>query len=249
MQGFNNYSKIFDTKYTNITRMQACDLIEKYISLKQEFYYVAVKDTDLIVRCYEDEFLRDFYNTIPKNIFVCGRGTFYFSFLLRKPLKEMVGGPGIFLEMLKRSQKKEYKIYFLGSSQSILEKTVKNVEKRLPGIKIVGNHNGYFNDKEESFIIRDINNSGCDILFIGISTPKREIFMRRNISSFENMVCIPVGGMFDVEAGEKKLAPMFISYLGMEWFYRFIQEPKRMFKRYFYSHTKIFYYFVQELIH
>jgi N-acetylglucosaminyldiphosphoundecaprenol N-acetyl-beta-D-mannosaminyltransferase len=244
-----NYIKIFDTIYANVTREVACDLIENLIKEETRFKYVAVKDTDLIIRCKENNHLDNFYKTVPKYIFVCGRGIFYFSYLLGKPLKEMVGGPGIYYEMLKRAERNQYRIFYLGSSESILSKALQNIKKRYTKLLVVGSHNGYFTEQEEKNIIKKINDSNCDILFLGISTPKREDFIERNYSFFNRMICIPVGGVFDIESGEKKLAPKVISYLALEWFYRFIQEPKRLFKRYFYSHTKIFYYFLKEILH
>ena len=75
-----NYSNIFDTSYTNVTREKACDIIEDLLREDDEFKYIAVKDTDLIIRCKENRLLDEFYKTIPKHIFVCGRGIYYLSY-------------------------------------------------------------------------------------------------------------------------------------------------------------------------
>lgn len=241
-------SHLLDTAFLNVSRSQACDLIEKALQLKTGFCYVAVKDVALTVRSLEDAFLREFYHTVPRWIFVDGRGLLYSGFFLGTRFKEMVGGPGIYYEMLTRGEAKGHRFFFLGGTQDVLQKAVASVKKRHPQIRIVGQRNGYFDTTDEAEIVEAINNSGCDILFLGISTPKREQFVQRNKSRFGEVVCIAVGGVFDNEAGIAKYAPKAISLIGCEWLYRIFQEPSRLARRYFYTHPRFLLYFIRELL-
>lgn len=238
---------LFDTEFVNVDRAGACDILEDVIKNKDKFVYAAVKDVALTVRSLESDFLKSFYKK-SDYIFVDGRGILYSSWLLGKPLKAMVGGPGLYYELLKRANNKGYKIYLLGAKKEILTKAVLNIRKRLPKINIVGYQDGYFDLETSSTIVDRINNSLPDIVFIGISTPKREQFIEKNRNRLGNFLCLPVGGVFDIEAGTAKFAPKPISLLGLEWFYRALQEPNRLLKRYFYTHRKFAWYFIRELL-
>jgi N-acetylglucosaminyldiphosphoundecaprenol N-acetyl-beta-D-mannosaminyltransferase len=239
---------LFNTEFVNADRKTACDILESEILKKEKFIYAAVKDVALTVRSLEDKFLNAFYKSCDY-VFVDGRGILYASWLLRKPLKEMVGGPGIYFEMLKRSNDKGYKVYLLGSNKKSLTNAVTNIKKRLPEINIVGYQDGYFKIEDSNKIVDKINKSKPDIVFIGISTPKREQFVEKQKKRFSNFLCIPVGGILDNEAGLTKFAPKIISIMGIEWLYRVIQEPERLLKRYLYTHLKFGLYFFKELFH
>jgi N-acetylglucosaminyldiphosphoundecaprenol N-acetyl-beta-D-mannosaminyltransferase len=239
---------LFDTIFTNCNLSEACFFIETEINKKNNFKYFAIKDVALTVRSLEDYFLNSFYKLYPEKIFIDGKGLLFTGKILHKEFKEMFGGPGLYYEIISRSEKENYSCFFLGASEEVLKKAILNIKLRHPKLNIVGFINGYFTEKEEEDIVIKINNTKCDILFLGISTPKRELFIQRNLSKFNPMVCIPVGGVFDNEANITKFAPKLIANLGMEWIYRVAQEPKRLARRYFYTHTKYFYYLLKEIL-
>lgn len=245
-----NFEKVtlFNTEFVNVDLRTACDILENEIIKKEKLVYAAVKDVALTVRSLESDFLNIFYKK-SDYIFLDGKGILYASRLLGKPLKEMVGGPRIHFEMLKRSNDKGYKIYLLGSKKETLAKTVYNIKRRLPMVNIVGYQDGYFRLENSNQIVDEINRFNPDILFIGISTPKREKFIDMYRHKFANFLCIPVGGVFDNEAGITKFAPKLISIIGLEWLYRVLQEPKRLLKRYLYTHIKFVRYFLAEIFH
>ena len=120
--------------------------------------------------------------------------------------------------------------------------------KKYPGLKIVGVHNGYFDEKEEKKIIQDIKKKAPSILLVGLGAPKQEKWIYDNIRLVGAKVAIGVGGSFDVMAGNVKRAPKWMQMLAMEWFYRFLMEPKRMFRRYFVDDVKFFWYFGRQLL-
>ena len=112
---------------------------------------------------------------------------------------------------------------------------------------IAGYRNGYFNSDEEKDIVEEITNSGANILFVAITSPKKEIFLNRYK---EDLKCINfimgVGGSFDVIAGKVKRAPILAQKLGLEWLYRLFQEPRRMWKRYLVGNLKFIYIIIRK---
>lgn len=161
-----------------------------------------------------------------------GISIIYASRFTANKIKQRVTGIDLMLRLLEVAQEKSYKIYLLGAKQDILENLVNNIKQKYRKIEIVGYRNGYFKDKEEDKIINDINKSKCHILFVGISTPKKEFFLYRHREDLKVPFCMGVGGSFDVIAGEKRRAPEWIQKIGFEWLYRFFQEPRRLWKRY-----------------
>ena len=107
------------------------------------------------------------------------------------------------------------------------------------GIQVVGHRNGYFSAKDESKIISDIKAKSPDLLLVGLGSPKQEKWIYENIEKYNAKVSVCAGATVDFLAGNVKRAPRWMSDHGLEWFYRFTQEPKRMFKRYFVDDTKI----------
>ncbi len=127
---------------------------------------------------------------------------------------------------------RKYKVYYLGAKKENVEKAVSKTAKLFPSFEVVGFHDGYFAESEENDIIKQVNSSGADILFVGTGFPKQELF----ISKYEKQIKVPikvtVGGSFDVIAGVLKRAPRWMQKVGMEWFFRLLQEPMRIKRMY-----------------
>ena len=241
---------IFRTAFDNLTRSEACDEVERLLQDKSRLHTVGVKDVALTVASLEDRFLLDFYNGMDLLV-VDGRGLMYSSYLLhgvKHGFKEMVGGPGTYYELVRRSESKGYRLYYFGASEENLNLAVNNVKKRHPSILVCGQHNGYINEENISNFLRDIDCARPDIVFVGISSPIREKFLHTYELQLPKCLYFFVGGVFDVEAGKAKIAPKLISYLGLEWLWRVVQEPKRLARRYFRTHTRFLYYFIRELL-
>ncbi|ABG87820.1 WecB/TagA/CpsF family glycosyltransferase [Clostridium perfringens] len=147
-------------------------------------------------------------------------------------IPERVTGIDIFENLVKISAEKGYKPYFFGAKQEIVEKVVLNFKERYPNLNVAGYRNGYFSENESDEIANKIRESGADLLFVAFSSPMKEFWIKDNIEKMKVPFCMGVGGSFDVISGKTKRAPKFMQKLGLEWFYRFIQEPRRMFKRY-----------------
>jgi N-acetylglucosaminyldiphosphoundecaprenol N-acetyl-beta-D-mannosaminyltransferase len=175
-----------------------------------------------------------------------GQSIVWASKLLGKPLPERVAGIDLMEELIKRSVEKEYKLYFFGAKETVVQTVVKHYKDLYPSLKIVGCRNGYFNDEDEEGIVEDIRASNADILFVAFSSPKKEYWLSKYGERLNVPFVMGVGGSFDVVASVTKRAPKWMQKVGLEWFYRFSQEPKRMWKRYLVGNTKFLYLTLKE---
>lgn len=145
---------------------------------------------------------------------------------------------------MRRSFKKQYSIFIIGGKEGVAEQAKQNLEKRLPGIRIVGTYAPTYgfekNDAELNKINTLLSEAKPDLLIACFGCPKQEKWIFENISKYDAKVSICAGATVDFLAGNIKRAPRWMSEHGLEWLYRFLQEPKRMFKRYFIDDMKIF---------
>ena len=114
----------------------------------------------------------------------------------------------------------------------MVKKVVEKFKERHPHLNVAGYRNGYYSEEEEARIAEMIRDSTADMLFVGFSSPMKEKFLNRWMETMEVPFCMGVGGGFDIIAGRTKRAPTWMQQYGMEWFYRILQEPRRMWKRY-----------------
>ena len=156
----------------------------------------------------------------------------WLSRMLKKPLPERIAGIDLMFKLLKEANNKHHSVYFLGAKPEVLHKVVNIVQIDYPGICIAGFRDGYFDKDQEQSVAQDIKDSRADIIFVAISPPKKEMFLRKWRNFMNVPVCHGVGGSFDVLAGVTRRAPQWMRKCGLEWLYRLIQEPRRMWKRY-----------------
>jgi len=155
------------------------------------------------------------------------------SRLLGKPLKERVPGVDLFEAIMKRAAQKRWRIYLLGAREEVVSSVKSLYEAKYPGLTIAGYRNGYWSSAEEASVAEEIGAARVDVLFVAISSPKKEQFLGRYQAQMKVPFAMGVGGTFDVAVGKVKRAPKWMQEAGLEWFFRFLQEPRRMFRRYF----------------
>ena len=166
-----------------------------------------------------------------------GKSVVFASRLLRRGLPERVAGIDIMLQVLERGNQERYRVYLFGATEEVSIRVAQEVNRRYPGIKLVGRRNGYFSEADEQSIAADIAQSTPDVLFVAMTSPKKEKFLARWGGRIGVPVCHGVGGSFDVMAGKVQRAPLAWQRLGLEWLYRLKQEPRRMLKRYLVTNT------------
>jgi N-acetylglucosaminyldiphosphoundecaprenol N-acetyl-beta-D-mannosaminyltransferase len=166
-----------------------------------------------------------------------GQSVVWASRLLRRPVPERVAGIDIFERLLHVAHEESLSIYLLGATPEVLSDLETHVGSRFPGARIAGSRHGYFEDHEAEDIAADIRDCLPDMLFLGMPSPKKERFLATYRETVSAPVMHGVGGSFDVLAGKTKRAPLSWQKYGMEWAFRLVQEPRRMWRRYLYTNT------------
>lgn len=154
------------------------------------------------------------------------------------PLKERVTGIDLFQRLVKVADQKGYGVYLFGAKEEVVTKVKAIFEERYPSVRIVGCRNGYFTEADEPRIVADMAASGADMMFVAFSSPKKEYWIHKYLDEMGIPFVMGVGGSFDVVAGVTDRAPKWMQDYGLEWFYRFIQEPSRLWKRYIVGNVK-----------
>ncbi len=161
-----------------------------------------------------------------------GQSVVWASRLLRAPLAERVAGIDLFQRLLREAERRGLPVYFLGAKADVLAEMIRRLRVALPGLKIAGSRHGYFSDDEAPAVADEIAASGAKLLFLGMTSPKKETFVAGYGQRSGASVVHGVGGSFDVLAGVVKRAPVSWQRLGLEWLYRALQEPRRLGGRY-----------------
>jgi N-acetylglucosaminyldiphosphoundecaprenol N-acetyl-beta-D-mannosaminyltransferase len=139
--------------------------------------------------------------------------------------------------VLARAPERGYRIYLLGARQDVVAAAAARIEERFAGIDIVGARHGYFPESEEPEVAGAIRAVRPDVLFVALTTPRKELFLARWRSTLGVPFVMGVGGAFDVLAGRRRRAPALLQRLGLEWAYRLAQDPKHLLGRYAVGNT------------
>lgn len=166
-----------------------------------------------------------------------GMGVVWGARFLGHDVPERIAGVDLFHELLSMSATNGFSIYLLGAQEEVVRSTADIAQTMYPNLIIAGHHHGYFWNDEEA-MVNKINESGAQLLFVAITSPKKENFINRWKDQLGVDFVMGVGGTFDVVAGKVKRAPAWMQKSGLEWLYRVIQEPRRMWKRYLTTNTK-----------
>jgi len=208
------------------------ELLEKIINFINEkrFHLIVTINSENATKALENKIFLD----VIKNadlVIPDGIGIIFASKILGDKLPERIPGIDLSYKLLEISNEKGYKIVLIGGKEGVAEGAKENLKKIFPNLNIAMTYNGYFNEDEEKKIVEEIQKIEPDILLVGMGSEKQEIWIWNNREKFKNIgVCIGVGGTLDIWAGKKKRAPKLVQKLGLEWLYRVIIEPKRIFR-------------------
>jgi N-acetylglucosaminyldiphosphoundecaprenol N-acetyl-beta-D-mannosaminyltransferase len=228
---------ILNTSIDNFSMNETLSFVQEAIATKQQIHHVVV-NAGKVVQMQKDLQLRESVNS-SDIINADGQAVVWAAKFLNKPLMERVAGIDLMQNLVKLAASNKYKIYFLGAEENVVSKTVAHYSKEFGQEIIAGYRNGYYQPEDEKEVIEDIVSSKANILFVAITSPKKENFLYKYKNELASVNFIMgVGGSFDVIAGKTKRAPLWMQDIGLEWFYRFLQEPKRMWKRYLIGNSK-----------
>lgn len=156
--------------------------------------------------------------------------------LLGHHVPERVAGIDLMEQVLDRARAQDWAVYLLGARDFVVRRLANQLAA--DGVRVVGYQDGYFDPADEQSVIERIAASEADVLFVGMPTPTKERFIVDRLGSAGVPVCIGVGGSFDVLAGELRRAPDLLQRMGLEWLFRLLQEPRRLFLRYAITNTR-----------
>ncbi|HAT50854.1 MAG: WecB/TagA/CpsF family glycosyltransferase [Nitrospirae bacterium] len=233
----------FGLEYSNVDMDETVEIMEGYIRDGGPHTIMSTA-VELIVKSCRDESLKGTYaNT--DILTVDGTVGMWAARLLGHRVKSPVGTAKLMLRFLDVTQGKGYRCYFLGAKPEILENAVANARRQYPGCVIAGWHHGYF--KDDAVVLEDVNRKKPDVVFVAMSSPMKERIIAQNGFAYHVPVVVGVGGGVDVLAGHTVLAPQWISAMGMEWFFRLVQEPRRLWKRYLVTNSLFVMLMIREL--
>ncbi|WP_175416167.1 WecB/TagA/CpsF family glycosyltransferase [Aggregatimonas sangjinii] len=169
------------------------------------------------------------------------------SSFLGKPLKERVPATDLMSQVVTHCANSGIGIYLFGAEEDIVTKVRDKFNELSLNPVVVGYRNGYFSNEQIDEIVEDIADSNAKLLLIALPSPMKEEFVYNNFDKMGNLsVSMGVGGAFDVIASKVNRAPKWVQDIGFEWFYRMMQEPKRLWKRYLVGNTKFIFWVIRE---
>jgi len=229
----------------NLTMEETLQTVEEFIRSGTPHQHVVV-NVDKLVKASHDPALRDIINDCAL-VNVDGMPVVWASRLLGKPLKERVAGVDLFEALMRRAAEQRWRVYLLGAREDVVSEVAATYRRKYPQLVVAGYRNGYWNgEAEEAQVVAQVRDAHPDLLFVAISSPKKEQFLGRYQAEMKVPFAMGVGGTFDVAIGRVKRAPRWMQKAGLEWFYRFLQEPRRMFRRYFIEDMAFVWLFIKE---
>lgn len=234
--GTNNRITILNTIIDDINTNDTILLVEKYIKTKTPLHLMGV-NADKINEVNNNPLMEKIVNSCGI-INADGASVVLASKYLKKKLPERVAGIDLMQNLIAMCEEKGYSIYLLGAKQEVVEKTKEVLENRHSKLKVTGINNGYFKDDEWKDISNKLKEANPDIVFVGITSPKKEYLIEYLQNDGNKCVFMGVGGSFDVISGNIKRAPKWMQKCNLEWLFRVMQEPRRLFKRYFVGNRK-----------
>ena len=237
-----NRITFMNTYIDSLTSKEAKDCVDQFINT-QGYHYVVTPNTDIIVKMQDDPELLEACNKADL-ILTDGQVVVNLSKKLGNPIKERVAMTDFVWEVMELADDKGYKVFLFGGKEDVLAKATLKIRDKYPTLNIVDSYSPPFgfekNDEQLSKAIERIKDSKADILIVFLGCPKQEKFIANNKDRYQVPISITMGGCVDFIAGSVKRAPMWMQKAGLEWLFRFLQEPKRMFKRYFVDDVRIF---------
>ena len=221
---------IFGVPIDNLSMAESLDYIESLIRTGTPHQHVIV-NVDKLVKMQTDTALRE--AVLSCDMFSCeGQPIVWAARLLGQPLKERIAGVDLFPALIGRCAERGFRPFLLGARPEVVERVAAVLQAQHPRLQLAGWRNGYWSPEEEAGVVAQIKQARPDVLFMATPSPMKEIFLSRWKEELRIPFVMGVGGSFDVVAGVVKRAPVWMRRCGLEWLYRLVQEPRRMWRRY-----------------
>lgn len=209
------------------TSEELLNRVFKDYSINEQLFIVNI-NPEIVVSNYKNEELKKILNEQKYQI-PDGNGIVWASKKNKGSISTRITGIDLMLDICKESQKYSSNIFLYGATDDVVQKAKKELEKAYPEIRIIGTNDGY---EDEEKVVQKLKTMPIDILFVGLGSPKQENFIIKYKNELKNIkILMPVGGSFDVISKTKKRAPDWMIKCNLEWLYRLLQEPKRIFRQ------------------
>jgi N-acetylglucosaminyldiphosphoundecaprenol N-acetyl-beta-D-mannosaminyltransferase len=230
---------VLGVEFDNLSFEDVERIVDKAVKEDKKVIFCDINTYSLYLY-HKKDYYKDFISKC-NYVVADGMSIVFSSILFKRPLKERLSGIDVMQRLIKFACNKNYKVYLLGSTKEIVFKTKDVINAGCGKDLVIGYRDGFFEENEFEKVLEDINKLKPNILFIGISSPKRELFINFALDKLQVNFIMGVGGSFEVLAGFKKRAPKWIQKIGFEWLYRLIQDPKGKFLRYLISNSYYLY--------
>ena len=200
-----------------------------------------------LVAIHDDRYLREIVAR-SELVTADGQPVVWASRLLRSRLPTRVAGIDLMDGLLDRAAERGYRVYILGARAEVLERAVARIRAQHPKLAVAGYRDGYYADADEAAVAGAIAQAAADILFVAMSSPRKEYFIARHRETLGVRFVMGVGGAIDVYAGVRRRAPAALQRAGLEWLFRLVQEPRRLSGRYLKSNTRFIALLSRELL-
>ena len=221
---------LFGVPIAAVQPQQVIDLVARRIASRERLH-IGVVNAAKVVNMQRDHLLRQ--DVMASDIILAdGMSVVWASHLLRRPLPGRVTGIDLMFDMLRLADARGFKVYCLGATPQVLATVMATIRRNYPNAKLAGGRDGYFTEADSPAVLQEIADAAPDILFVAMTSPKKEKFLALAGDALKVPVLHGVGGSFDVMAGKVERAPVAWQRLGLEWLYRVKQEPRRLWRRY-----------------
>jgi N-acetylglucosaminyldiphosphoundecaprenol N-acetyl-beta-D-mannosaminyltransferase len=218
-----------------LTMAETLALAREAMAEHRPLHHTVVNVAKLVNMRKNDE-LREDVSTADL-INVDGAGVVWGARLFDIAFPERVAGVDIMTNLFAICAEDGFRPYLLGAEQSVLDAVKARLAREYPTLELAGMQDGYFKPEDEAAVIAAINASGADCLFVAMPTPRKERLLKKYRNELHASFVMGVGGSFDVYGGKVTRAPVFIQKLGLEWLFRVLQEPRRLWRRYYETNT------------
>jgi len=228
--------KILNINYDNITKAAALEKAFRLLdsNRKANIFFL---NADCLYKAQKDKEYCRILNSADL-VLPDGIGLKLTTRFFGRQMRENCNGSDFSPLLLARAAQKGDKVFFLGGREGVADEAMRYVMKKIPGIQIVGSHPGYIENHQA--VIDKINNSGADILFVAMGVPLQEKWIVRHREKIKPRLCLGVGALLDFLSGRIKRAPRILRMIHLEWAWRILMEPRRLWKRYLVNDLKVF---------
>jgi N-acetylglucosaminyldiphosphoundecaprenol N-acetyl-beta-D-mannosaminyltransferase len=231
-----NRVQILETAFDPLTLAETVDWVSQLVKAGNRGYICTV-NVAILMMMRSNQRLQNFVHNAAL-IVADGQPLIWTSHLLTSSLPERVTGIDLIDAIAQRAEAEGIGIYLMGGTSQVIGTTVLKMQSKYPKLNICGFDDGYFNETQAAARVEAISQSGAQILFVGMGVPRQELFLETNWENLGVNLAIGVGGSFDVYAGIRKRAPFWLQQTGLEWLYRLVQEPQRLWKRYLLTNSQ-----------